>query len=309
MHAHFTASRAHHGMRPWLLILMLALALGCTPKSSGQGSGSGKNSGALTNLESVGHEGVEVTSEYSRILVEADGSIRTLYFIRDSGEVVVESRLDVSQPEKLQVPYTQTMFASYLFKREQSRALIIGLGGGSMVHFLTHYFPDIKVDAVEIDGEIVKIADRYFGARTGGNVRIFTRDGFEFLREAKDKYDTIYMDAFLKPSEDTDSTGVPLRLKTLAFLKDLQTKLTKNGMVVFNINHHRGFQKDIETIQRAFPYSYRFSVPRTGNTIVVGATHPKPFTIETLKKNGQALDKDLKASFKFEEMASRASVL
>jgi len=43
------------------------------------------------------------------------------------------------------------MFSSYLFLPRPEHVLIVGLGGGSMVRFLEHHEPDLKIDVVEID--------------------------------------------------------------------------------------------------------------------------------------------------------------
>src|SRR5436309_2619866 len=143
-----------------------------------------------------------VKSDYSRIRVTREGNVRTLWFIRDNGDEVIESQQDLARPHELLLDYTRFMFLSYLFRPKQEKVLIVGLGGGSMVHFLKHYDPKVKVDVVEIDPAIVKLADKYFGVRTGGNITIHTQDAFQFLKTTKDKYDVIYMDAFLKPSRD-----------------------------------------------------------------------------------------------------------
>ena len=41
-------------------------------------------------------------------------------------------------------------------------ALLIGLGGGAMVHHIHHYWSDQKLDAVEIDPVIVDIGEKLF---------------------------------------------------------------------------------------------------------------------------------------------------
>src|SRR5262245_20296889 len=82
---------------------------------------------------------VDVRSKFSHIKVRKDGNVRTLYFVRDSGEEVIESQLDLNKPHDLIVTYTRYMFLSYAFKPKQERVLIVGLGGGSMVHFMKHY--------------------------------------------------------------------------------------------------------------------------------------------------------------------------
>ncbi|MHC5039145.1 MAG: spermidine synthase, partial [Planctomycetota bacterium] len=135
----------------------------------------------------------EVKSDYSHIRIRDKGNYRALLFVRDTGEEVTETAIDRKTPHKLVIPYTQYMFLSYLFRPEHEKVLIVGLGGGGMVHFLNHYFPDLKVDAVEIDPVVVKLADEYFGTRPGPKTRIFTEDAFKYLARAEDKYDVIYM--------------------------------------------------------------------------------------------------------------------
>jgi len=243
----------------------------------------------------------EVKSEFSRIRVRRQGNIRTLLFVRDSGEEVVESMLNVKKPHDLLVPYQRYMFASYLFQPKQEHVLLVGLGGGGMVHFLKHYDPDVRVDAVEIDPAIVKIAEGYFGVRSGGNVNIVTADGLRYLEKTDQRYDVIYLDAFLKPAPDTDPTGMPLRLKTLRFYKDIQGKLKPEGLVVFNLNPHEGIDADIKTIRSAFPQVYVFRIGET-NVVVVGSLAQQREQAAALKARAQQADHRFKAAFSFAEM-------
>ncbi len=249
---------------------------------------------------------LEVKSDYSKIRIRRERNVRTLWFVRDSGEEVVESRVDLNRPHELLVEYTRFMFLSYLFRPKQEKVLIVGLGGGAMVHFLKHYDAKVKVDVVEIDPVVVKIADKYFGVRSGGNVNIVTKDGFDYLRNADSKYDVIYMDAFLKPSADTDSTGVPLRLKTLKFYKEIQSKLTPDGLVVFNINGHPTIDEDVKTIREGFPQTYVFRLPYDSGLVVVGSMSPKRLKLEAVLTAAAEVDRRFKTSYSFrEEMARR----
>ena len=159
-------------------------------------------------------------------------------FVRDSGEEYIQSMVNMKRPYELLNAYCRAMFASYLVQPHPQRVLIVGLGGGAMVHFLEHYDKDLRVDALEIDPVVAQAADRFFNVRTRGNVRVLVVDGFRFLEETDQTYDVIYMDAFLKPSEQTDSTGKPLSLKTERFYKEMQKHLSQPGVVVFNVNPH-----------------------------------------------------------------------
>jgi spermidine synthase len=255
-------------------------------------------------VQSPGDTELEVKSNYSRIKVTRRNSTRTLWFIRDNGEEVIESQVDLERPDDLLIEYTRYMFLSYLFRPNPEKVLIVGLGGGSMVHFLQRHDPKVKVDVVEIDPMIATIADRYFGVRTGRNVTINVGDGLEYLSRSDAKYDVIYMDAFLRPSGGTDKTGVPLHLKTLKFYSEIQKRLNPDGVVVFNLNPHLSVRQDIHTIQEAFPNTYVFRLTYDGY-VVVASTAEKAFSPTALSAEAARIDKRFKAPFSFRKMASR----
>lgn len=194
----------------------------------------------------------EEVSAFSRIRVRRSGDVRALTFVRDSGQEVVQSRVDLTAPHVLQSAYARSMFASYLYQPAPRRILIVGLGGGAMVRFLSHHEPEAEIDAVEIDPVVVRLADRYFGVRSDGRIRVHTADGVAFVEAAERRYDLILMDAFLRPSETTDETGVPKGLKTATFLGRLKRALAPGGVVAFNINEHEQMASDIAAVKAAF---------------------------------------------------------
>ena len=247
----------------------------------------------------------DLKSDYSRMRIRIVNNVRTLWFVRDSGEEVIESMVNLEKPHELLVDYTRFMFLSYLFRPNQEKVLIVGLGGGAMIHFLKHYDAKVKVDAVEIDPVIVSVADKYFGVRSGGNVNIVTKDAFEYLKNTDAQYDVIYMDAFLKPARDTDSTGVPLRLKTVRFYKEIQKKLNPDGLVVYNLNPHARVGEDVANIREAFPQTYVFTLPYEGGLVVVGSLSQKRLPLPAISPAAAELDRRFKTRFSFREMALR----
>lgn len=231
-------------------------------------------------LGSLEHEEV---SSFSRIRIRRDGDVRALTFVRDNGQEVVQSRVNVSAPHTLESPYARGMFASYLYQPQPRRVLIVGLGGGAMVRFLTHHQPQVQIDAVEIDPAVVRLADQYFGVRSGGNVTIHTADAVTFVESAAGRYDLILMDAFLRPSGDTDPTGVPSRLKTLEFLGRLKQALAPGGVVAFNVNEHDRMADDIAAVAAVFGQVAVYRCPPSDNKAVIAA------------RDGLATDDELRA--------------
>ena len=240
----------------------------------------------------------DVKSEYSHILIRRQGSMRSMNFVGDNGVEQIQTLANMKRPYELVTHYSRLMFASYLFVPQQKQVLIVGLGGGAMVHFYEHYDPDAKVDVVEIDEKVVQLAEKYFDVRTRKNTNIIREDAFTYFKSNTTRYDVICMDAFLKPSEKTDATGQPLRLKTIEFYKGLREQLTPDGIVVINLNVHPGTNDDLAAIRSAYPQAYTFKAT-TPNVIVVCTWDKTRVTAAALHEKAKELDRRFKATFTF----------
>jgi spermidine synthase len=146
---------------------------------------------------------LDTKSDFSHIRLRRQGSVRSLLFVRDSGVEVTETMMDRKKPHDLLVAYTRLMFASYLFCPRQEQSLIVGLGGGAMIRFIKRYDPKLRVEAVEIDPAIIRIADRYFDVRSEGNVKITTADGLQFLEKTENRYWVVKMSELPVGGEQT----------------------------------------------------------------------------------------------------------
>jgi spermidine synthase len=290
------AARPHHCRRVLALLVLLSATLGVATHCEAD---------EVPLVTQAGELELDVQSEYSRILIRRHSTLRSMLFVRDTGEEVLESQIDLRRPHVLQFEYLRFMFASYLLRDQQQDVLIVGLGGGGMVHFLRRIDPDVRIDAVEIDPEVVRLADKYFNVRSEGNVKIATADGFKFIADAKKPYDVIYMDAFLKPSTDTDGTGAPLALRTRHFYEQLQTKLKPGGNVVFNLNPHPRLMDDVKAIAEAFPQTYVFPLSQFGGAVVVASTAKERVDANALIRKGKELDRRFKTDLSFQGMARR----
>lgn len=256
---------------------------------------------SISSESTLGRLEHEEVSAYSRIRVRRDGDVRALTFVRDNGQEVVQSRVSLTAPHTLVSSYARSMFASYLYQPHPRRVLIVGLGGGAMVRFLTHYEPQVQIDAVEIDPVVVRLADEYFGVRSGGNVRVQTADAITFIESTVDRYDVILMDAFLRPSSDTDATGVPKGLKTQAFLGSVKRALAPGGVVAFNINDHASMADDIATVGAVFGQVAVYRSPPSHNKVVIATEGALP-TDEQMRARIGALDVRFGGALAFAEV-------
>jgi hypothetical protein len=82
------------------------------------------------------------------------------------------------------------------------RAALIGVAGGSLLHFWRDCVPgglELQVDAVELDGAVVEAAREHLGLSCceppNGHVSIHVADGASFLQECEDEaYDLLVVD-------------------------------------------------------------------------------------------------------------------
>jgi spermidine synthase len=109
---------------------------------------------------------------------------------------------------------------------EVDRVLVVGGGGGQVsTRYAREY--GARVDVVELDPEVARVARTYFGARDP-NVTWHVADGRRYVRESDRTYDVVVVDAF---RED----GVPYHLLTTEFHRLLRDRLAPDGVVAYNL--------------------------------------------------------------------------
>ncbi len=148
------------------------------------------------------------------------------------------SIMDKADPYSLESDYTKFFPLGLLLNDNTTRVLFIGGGGFSGPKYFMQYYPNVSVDVVEIDPQVIEVAKKYFFLDTSNpKIRIHTGDAREFLANHEGKYDMIVLDAFSKDY-------VPFHLMTIEFYSLLFDKLTDNGVIVSN---HIGSPNDKQT--------------------------------------------------------------
>lgn len=104
---------------------------------------------------------------------------------------------------------------------KNSKALLIGLGGGTVALELEEN--NVDYDAVEIDGRLPELAEKYFGLSSAiENTTI--DDGRHFVNVCKEKYDLIIIDALL-------GDNIPSHLLSIECFSQMKALLKDNGKV------------------------------------------------------------------------------
>jgi spermidine synthase len=106
--------------------------------------------------------------------------------------------------------------------------LVLGVAGGSVIKTLVDEIQfKGKITGVEIDPDIIAIANEYFNLNAIPNLELIIGDAFEFVLKTKNKYDLIIIDVF-------QDTTMPNFLFENYFIDRIGLILNPNGFVLFN---------------------------------------------------------------------------
>jgi len=151
------------------------------------------------------------------------------------------------------------------------RIAILGNGAGTTARAYAKYFPRTLIDAVEIDGELFEIGERYFGMRPREQLRLHAEDARPFLRRTRERYDAIFVDAYRQPY-------IPFYLTSREFFALTRERLNPGGAVVVNVGHPEG-NDELErvlsaTLGAVYPHVMRDALEPTNTLLVAAATQP-----------------------------------
>jgi spermidine synthase len=125
------------------------------------------------------------------------------------------------------------------------RALILGLGGGTIAHLLTRRFGTLPITGVESDAAVLRLARSAFGINSL-DVHVVEDDAFAFVAGPHDPYDYIAVDLFAKG-------GIPGAIFGRPFLRHIKDLMTPGGLVAFNFFKDKRRASRVARLEAVFP--------------------------------------------------------
>lgn len=218
------------------------------------------------------------------IEISEEAGVRSLHFSSDW----VQGAMRVRRPNALELAYTREMMAGLLLREKPwpRKALLIGLGAGSLAKFIYHNLPDTKITVVEINPQVEVVARLHFKLPDDPKrLRIIIGDGAEYMLKDGPSYDSILVDGFDKNAR----AGV---LDTLPFYQACRARLTAKGLLAVNLlGRSRGFQASAGRIDTAFDgRSLVFPSCDSGNTIAFATEgEPVDVAVDDLRNRAEQL--------------------
>ena len=206
----FFASRPASAPRAAALALSIVVALTGLPALTGA------KSSALYTRDGV----------YSKIQVFdttfAERPARELWLDRSASGVMFRDG------SELAYPYTRYHRLTDLWSPRVVRALVLGAGPFSIPKALLAGDPEVIVDVVDIEPDLLALSERFFGLVSSPRLHNHVMDARGFLRRTRERYDLIFMDVY-------HSITIPVHLTTREYFELARERLTERGIVVSNV--------------------------------------------------------------------------
>jgi predicted membrane-bound spermidine synthase len=170
----------------------------------------------------------ETEYQYARVIEESDGD-RVLEL--NEGQAVHSVW---RKGEWLMGGYWDSLLVlTFAGGRPPQHIVNLGSAAGTVARGIDHYFPEIRVDAVELDPDVTKVGQELFDFH-GPNIRTHAADARPWLQKQKDgSFDAILVDAYRQPY-------IPFYLTTKEFFEVAERRLVPGGIVSVNVGHVPG---------------------------------------------------------------------
>ena len=180
------------------------------------------------------------------------------------GGEAIQSAMRLDDPFALELDYTRCMMGFLLFHPEPRRALMIGLGGGSLAKFFHRRLPGLHTHVVEYDERVIATARALFHVPPDdARLTIEHGDGVDAL--APECCDLLVVDGF-------EDEATPSALVSQAFFDAAWCALEDRGALVMNfMDDDRDFDRNLQRLERAFGGAVlAFHSLRDPNVVVIG---------------------------------------
>jgi len=131
-------------------------------------------------------------------------------------------------------------------KYEIDSVLVLGLGLASIPFMLEKQGKRFHYTAVEIDENVVYLANKYVLEELESPVEVLIGDAHQFMLMNKRKFDLVVMDVFV---DDV----VPQKFRSTQFMSRLEDAMKPGGLAMYNLlNQTQGDKKDAEEFYEIF---------------------------------------------------------
>ena len=217
-----------------------------------------------------------------QLVVSEERGVRHLHV----GGEAIQSAMRLEDPFALELDYTRCMMAFLLFHPQPRRALMIGLGGGSLAKFFHRRVNGLRTHVLEYDERVIATARELFHVPADdARLSIEHGDGVQAL--SPECCDLLVVDGF-------EDESTPAAMVSQAFFDAAWWALEEPGALVVNfMDDDPNLDRNLQRIERAFGGAVlAFQALRDPNIVVLGLKGaPAAIEWNVLRARAEALEK------------------
>uniref|UniRef100_A0A0K2TBZ8 Methyltransferase like 13 [Latimeria chalumnae] n=1 Tax=Lepeophtheirus salmonis TaxID=72036 RepID=A0A0K2TBZ8_LEPSM len=156
------------------------------------------------------------------------------------------------------------------YSKEKCTCLIVGLGGGALASHVSNSFSKLKVDVVELDPAISRVAQDHFEFRENERLKVINDDGIHYINGLSPSvYDVIMLDVDNK-DRALGMSCPPKPFIEIDFMNNIKKSLRDNGMLVLNLVCRDPLLREaaIKDLQSVFKKVRSYKIPEEVNEIL-----------------------------------------
>ena len=176
-----------------------------------------------------------------------------------SGTEALQSLVDINQPQRLAMKNLAHLMGVLLFLPAPRNILLLGTGGGSLIHFLKFHYPECQLTSVDLDAELQAIMHQQMLLPVADeHLHYVIDDAAHFLHHCDRQFDLILVDIF-------NGSQSPQWLQDSQNIQQMYALLSDQGAIAYNllIDSEHAFNLFYRNLTRVFA-EQTLSIPVEG---------------------------------------------
>lgn len=204
------------------------------------------------------------------------------------GSPWVQGAMRLDAPDQLELHYIRQMMIWTLFQNEPQRIAQLGLGAGSLTRFCYQHFPTTRIDAVEINPEVVQASRLLFNLPPDDErLNVHTVDALDYLAAIDGELDVLQIDVY------TDQAEHPA-LESQAFYQACRQALGPQGLLTVNLlGSELVHARNLHALQESFAAVVWLPETHDGNLVALAFVNPPKIDFDDLYERAEQIQATL----------------
>jgi len=189
-------------------------------------------------------DAIKFNTRHTSLSIVRTANTLELRFGADS----LQSLINIKNPHRLELKNLKYLLGILLFLPAPQNILLLGTGGGSLIHFLKYHFPQSRLTSVDFDTELQALMhQKMLLPEADENLHYVIDDAAHFLHHCNQQFDLILVDIF-------DGSQSPAWLLEPPGIRQILNLLSDRGAVAYNllIDSEHAFNSFYRNLTRVF---------------------------------------------------------